>query len=96
MVPNVSEVALTRPYVGPSDCVSNHTGPSDDVDFVDGGNCDETAKENLQLKWERIMGQKYKIVVSISSTSWRSDTYATGHLIDLTREYFKGEVSLYC
>ena len=84
MVPNVSEVALTRPYTGPGDLIPNHIdnfcndgdddGDNDanDVDDVDNGfqasrtqpESQETEKEELQLKWEQIVGSKYSVVVS--------------------------------
>ena len=67
MVPNVSEVALTRPYVGPSDPVPNHVLPltGRKLDDIDGGGTDasDNSKESLKLKWESVMGQKFKIVV---------------------------------
>jgi hypothetical protein len=86
MVPNVSEVALTRPYTGPCDLIPNHIEMQNfsiidndlgyvenDVDYVDNGFQTSGAlpgpketkeKEEMQLKWEQIVGSKYSVVVS--------------------------------
>ncbi len=73
MVPDLGEVALTRPYSGPSEQVQvpNHRGPSDILMSSRGvqgssavAKSAETEKEELQLKWEQILGQKFTIVVS--------------------------------
>ncbi len=86
MVPNVSEVALTRPYTGPDDLIPNHIEMQNfsiidndlgyvenDVDHVDNGFQTSGAlqgpketkeKEEMQLKWEQIVGSKYSVIVS--------------------------------
>ena len=71
MVPDLGEVALTRPYSGPCEQVQvpNHRGPSD-IQMSSRGSSAvaksaETEKEELQLKWEQILGQKFTIVVSL-------------------------------
>ena len=76
MVPDLGEVALTRPYLGPSEQVQvpNHRGPSDiqtSSKGDQGSSVAETEKEELQLKWEQILGQKFTIVVSLDASAIR-------------------------
>lgn len=65
MVPNMREVALTRPF-------DETTKEVFKDGFQEVGNAlakfQESSKEALQLHWEKIIGHKFQIVVSLTTT----------------------------